>query len=211
MHRFSVDEPALFWGTLLDWAQLPWSGSAEPVVTGSDVETAAFFPGVRLNYAEALVRLLDGVDEDAPALTGVHADRPAETYSRRELRREVQDGATALAGLGLVPGDRVVAIAPNTPAVAIAALSVAALGGTIATATPDMGPATLLGRFQQVEPTILVLDRTTMPAQATAARALIDGLPTLRHVVLLADGPLPDVGVLPVHRWADLIAGRRGS
>lgn len=211
MHAFSVEEPELFWGTLLDWTALPWSGSAEPVLTGRHVETARFFPGVSLNYAEALLRPIEDADEDAAALTGVHADRPAETYSRRELRTAVRQGATALAGLGLAPGDRVIAIAPNTTGVAIAALSAAALGGTLSTATPDMGTATLLGRFEQVEPTILVLDRTSMPEPATAAPALIAGLPTLRHVVLLDEEPLPDVDGPPVHRWSDLVGAVEGA
>jgi hypothetical protein len=180
MHAFSVEEPALFWRALLDWTGLPWSGSADTVVTGTDVETARFFPDVALNYTESLLRPIDGADDDAPALTGVHADRPAETYSRRELRVAVARGATALARLGLAAGDRVVAIAPNTTGVAVAALSVAALGGTLSTATPDMGTAALLGRFEQVEPVLLLLDRTTMQDPTTATPALLAGLPTLR-------------------------------
>jgi acetoacetyl-CoA synthetase len=211
MHAFSVEEPALFWRALLDWTGLPWSGSADTVVTGTDVETARFFPDVALNYTESLLRPIDGADDDAPALTGVHADRPAETYSRRELRVAVARGATAQARLGLAAGDRVVAIAPNTTGVAVAALSVAALGGTLSTATPDMGTAALLGRFEQVEPVLLLLDRTTMQDPTTATPALLAGLPTLRRLVLLDDGPLPAVGPLPVHRWSDVVAEAAGA
>lgn len=76
LHAFSVAQPELFWRTLLDWTELPWSGSADVVLTDGDVETARFFPGVRLNYAEALLRPLPGVPDDAPAVTAVHADRP---------------------------------------------------------------------------------------------------------------------------------------
>lgn len=211
LHTFSVEEPDLFWGTLLDWSGLPRSGSSETVVTGTDVETARFFPDVRLNYAESLLRPIDGVDDGAPALTGAHADRPSETYSRRELRAAVGRGASALAGLGLTTGDRVVAIAPNTTGVAIAALSVAALGGTLSTATPDMGTPALLGRFEQVEPVVLLLDRTTMEDAGPATAALLAGLSTLRQLVVLDDGELPAAGPLPVHRWADLVEATESS
>lgn len=211
LHRFSVESPELFWSSLLEWTGLPWSGSADVVLTGSDVETARFFPDVRLNYAESLLRPLDGEDDDAPALTGVHADRPAETFTRRELRTAVEQGATALAQLSLTAGDRVVAIAPNTPAVAVAALAVAALGGTLSTATPDMGPATLLGRFEQVEPVLLVLDRAALEDPEATTGALIAGLPGLRHLVLLDDAPLPDAGTVAVHRWSELVAAATGT
>ncbi|TYP86224.1 acetoacetate--CoA ligase [Blastococcus xanthinilyticus] len=205
LHAFSVGHPDLFWRTLLDWTALPWSGSAERVLTGSDVETARFFPDVRLNYAEALLQPLDGGDDDAPALTGAHAGRPSETYTRRELREAVEHGAGALAGLGLTVGDRAVLVAPNTAGAAVAALSVAALGATLSTSTPDMGPGALLGRFEQVEPALLVLDRTSMDDPDEATRALLVGLPTVRSLVVLDDAPLPDVPALPVHRWADLV------
>ena len=78
LHRWSVAEYRTFWRMFLDWAELAWEGSAEIVCTSDDVETARFFPDVRLNYAENLLRPLPGVDDDAPALTSVHADgRPS--------------------------------------------------------------------------------------------------------------------------------------
>src|SRR3954454_16202189 len=113
LHEFSVERPEQFWRTLLDWSELPWSGSADVVLTGDDVETARFFPDVRLNYAEALLRPLPGVDDDRVAVTAVRAGRPAERYSRAQLRAEVQRAPAALTALGLGSGDRVVLIAPH--------------------------------------------------------------------------------------------------
>lgn len=202
LHRFSVDEPAAFWRALLDWSELPWSGSAETVLTGTEVETARFFPEVRLNYAEALLRPLPGVDDEGPALTSVHADRPVEQYSRRELREAVERTAATLSALGTGVGDRVVAIAPNTADVVVAALGAVALGATLSTATPDMGVGALLGRFEDVEPVLLLLDRRGMP-EATAT-ALLSGLPSLRRVLVLDDLPLP-ASPVPVERLADAV------
>ena len=48
---------------------------------------------------------------------------------------------------------------PNRAATVVVALAAAALGAAVSTATPDMGAAALLGRFQQVDPALLVLDR----------------------------------------------------
>ncbi|TKJ28112.1 acetoacetate--CoA ligase [Blastococcus sp. CCUG 61487] len=204
LYEFSVTQPELFWRELLHWSELPWSGSAEPVLEGTDVETARFFPDVRLNYAEALLRPLPGVDDDAPALTAVHTDRPAEHLGRRALRAAVERTAAALAADGVRVGDRVVAIAPNTAQVAVAALAVAALGATLSTATPDMGAAALRGRFEQVDPVVLLLDRTGMTDDTL--RALVAGLPTLRRLLLLDDGALPADLPLPPQRLADLVS-----
>ncbi|SFN99044.1 acetoacetyl-CoA synthetase [Geodermatophilus obscurus] len=204
LHAFSVAQPELFWRTLLDWTQLPWSGSADVVRTSGDVETARFFPDVRLNYAEALLRPLPGVPDDARAVTAVHAGRPAETLTRGRLRAEVAGTAAALAGAGLVAGDRVVLVAPHTAGTIVVALAAAALGAPVSTAAPDMGAAALLGRFEQVEPAFLVLDRAAMGTGT--AEALVAGLPTARRLVVLDDLPLPG-GPLPADRLADLVAG----
>ncbi|MGY1601019.1 acetoacetate--CoA ligase [Geodermatophilus sp. SYSU D00815] len=208
LHRFSVEHPAAFWRTLLDWSELPWSGSADVVLTGEDVETARFFPDVRLNYAEALLRPLPGADDDSPALTAVHADRRAETWTRGRLRADVRRTAAALAGAGLRAGDRVVLVAPHSGSTVVVGLAVAALGAALSTAAPDMGAGTLLGRFEQVEPALAVLDRSAMAPDTVAA--VLAGLPTLRRALVLDDEPLP-AGDLPVDRLADLPAGPAGE
>ncbi|PRY49354.1 acetoacetyl-CoA synthetase [Geodermatophilus tzadiensis] len=204
LHAFSVERPEEFWRTLLDWSGLPWSGSADVVLTGTDVETARFFPDLRLNYAEALLRPVDGAGDDAPALTAVHADRPADRWTRGELRDAVARTATALRGQGLAPGDRLVLVAANTGETAVVALAAAAVGAAVSTAAPDMGAASLLGRFAQVEPAVLVLDRRAVPDDVVAE--VVAGLPALRRVLLLDDRPLPDLG-LPAERLADAAAG----
>src|SRR5688572_26520961 len=80
LHRFSIEQAPVFWRALLEWSELPWEGLDEPALVGDDVETARFFPGVRLNYAEALLRPLPGVDDDGAALTAVHTDGRVNRY-----------------------------------------------------------------------------------------------------------------------------------
>ena len=87
LHAWSVESYRDFWATFLDWSGLAWEGSAERISSSDDVETAAFFPDVCLNYTENLLRPLPGVDDDAPALTSVHADGAPEHFSRGEVER----------------------------------------------------------------------------------------------------------------------------
>ncbi|GAB1690923.1 acetoacetate--CoA ligase [Krasilnikovia sp. M28-CT-15] len=205
LHRWTVEHFRDFWGEFLRWADLAWEGSAETVCAGDDVETARFFPDVRLNYAENLLRPLLDVDDNAVALTAVHHDGGAEHLTRAGLRRRVTAAATALAAAGVSTGDRVVVIAPNTAATVVAVLATTALGAAVSTAMPDMGPAALRGRLEQVEPAVLIVDRAGSGDWAGAPgdtlATLLDGLPTVRTVLLLDDQPLPAASGLPVHRW----------
>ncbi|TFV63560.1 acetoacetate--CoA ligase, partial [Blastococcus sp. CT_GayMR20] len=210
LHAFSVEHYREFWRTFLDWSGLSWEGTAGTVSTSDDVQSARFFPGVRLSYAENLLRPLPDAGDAAPALTSVHGDGTAERFTRGELRAAVQRTGEALTGLGIAPGDRVVAIAPNHAAAVVAALAVSAVGATLSTATPDMGPSALLGRFGQVRPTALLVDRAGMgrdgvPADGVLA-TLLEGLPSVEHLVVLDAGPLPALPGRDAVRLADLVA-----
>ncbi|MFW3172997.1 acetoacetate--CoA ligase [Geodermatophilus sp. CPCC 206100] len=210
LHDWSVTSSHDFWRLFLDWAEPAWEGSAEPVCTSDDVEAAVFFPQVRLNHAENLLRPLPGVDDDAVCLTAVHGDGSRDRWTRRQLREEVDRTATALAGQGLGAGDRVVVVAPNNGRAVVAALATAALGAPLSSGMPDMGPAALLGRFTQVEPVLLALDRTGATGWDGADGDLLDqvvtGLPTVRALVVLDDLPLPALPGVRVLRLADLLA-----
>ncbi len=119
--------------------------------------------------------------------------------------------ARARAGLlrlGVGPGDRVVAYLPNIPETVVAFLATASLGAVWASCAPEFGARSVVDRFAQVEPTVLLtvagyrygtkdVDRR---AEVAAVRA---GLPTLRHVVHVpyGAGELPDA-----LGWAELLA-----
>ncbi|MCW0212429.1 MAG: acetoacetate--CoA ligase [Pseudonocardia sp.] len=212
LHAFSVEQAPVFWRAVLDWSGVPWSGTADEVILGEDVESARFFPGVTLNYAEALLRPLPGLDDESPALTSLHHDRPAERLTRRELREAVGRTSAALAALDVTAGDRVVVIGPNGLHAAVTVLATAALGGTVSTATPDVGVEALLGRFEQVDPVLLVLDRAGVPGDADAVTAaLLAGLPTVRRIVLLDGLPLPTGLAVPVDRLTELDDAAAGA
>ncbi|WP_138758772.1 acetoacetate--CoA ligase [Modestobacter altitudinis] len=210
LHAWSVASYQDFWRTFLDWADLAWEGSAEVVATSDDVRQARFFPGVRLNYAENLLRPLPDADDGAPALTSVHGDGSSETLTRGELRAAAHRTSRALTDIGVRAGDVVLAIAANHARVTVAALAVAGLGAALSTATPDMGVNTLVGRFGQVEATTALVDRTVLGGGGGRADEvlgeLVAQLPTVRRVVLLDDLPLPELAGVGVARLSELVA-----
>ena len=141
----------------------PSEGSAEVVCTSDDVESAVFFPDVRLNYAENLLRPLPGVDDEAIALTSVHGDGRVESCPAPHCAPGYGRVPPRWPGTASVP---VTGWSPSRPTQQgpVVTLALAALGAAVSTGMPDMGPTALLGRFTQVEPAVLVVDRTEDPA-----------------------------------------------
>ncbi|WP_030757123.1 acetoacetate--CoA ligase [Streptomyces sp. NRRL F-5135] len=209
LHRWSVEELETFWRAVADWFDIRFATPYERVLADRAMPGARWFPGATLNYAEHALRTAeDPARAQEPAL--IHLDekqRPA-TISWAELRRQVTALAAELRRLGVRPGDRVSGYLPNIPQAVTALLATAAVGGVWTSCAPDFGARSVLDRFQQVEPVVLIAvdgyryggkehDRTGTVAE------LRRELPTLRaviHVPLLGT-PAPE-GALP---WADLV------
>ena len=217
LQAWSVAHDRAFWAFFMEQVResLPLAGQAEPVRLGDDCEHAVFFPGLCLNYAQALLSPAVAPPA-APALAECHAHGPGRRWTRGQLRTEVERVADGLARLGVAPGDRIVALMRNDASAVIAALAVAALGATLSTAAPDMGVQAVLDRFAPLQPRWLLAH--TQPREfdigeplPARVMALQRGLPTLRALVRL-DGPalaLSSRSPLPQPTLADL--SRAGS
>jgi acetoacetyl-CoA synthetase len=213
---FSIREPAVFWPLLLDWSGLMVEGESEPVVTSAQCERASFFPALRLNYAENLLRLDGSATAPArPAITGVRFDGTLQRWSRAQLRARVEALSAALHDLGIGPADRVALIAFNTPDALAAALAATALGATVSTLAPELGTLALVSRLQRIEPAVVLTDLAAAvgaPGQQQRAR-IVDALRqtgSLRAWILLDDAPVPAGVAVPALRGGDLLQANAG-
>jgi acetoacetyl-CoA synthetase len=210
LHDFSVREYRTFWRSFVKGSQdLVYSGEIEPVCVGDECETARFFPGLRLNYADNLLNL-SIANADAPALTACHADGRHVHLTRGELRERVARLAQALTELGVGEGDCVVGVMRNDAQAVVAALAATAIGATLATGAPEMGVATLLDRFAPLAPRLLFAHTSAQAFDAGISVAgnvaeLAAALPTLQGVVSLDDGSLPCPDGLIVYSLDTLI------
>jgi len=75
-HRWSVECFRDFWRLFLEWADPAVEGDRHPVCQGDDIETAAFFPGLRLNHAWNLLRPLPGQEEATALVARDETGRP---------------------------------------------------------------------------------------------------------------------------------------
>jgi acetoacetyl-CoA synthetase len=210
---FSVQEFRQFWRLILDWSKIPYSGDATTSCRGETIEHAVFFPNVTLNYADVLLTGVPHLDPHAPAIVMCYPDRPPYRLNRADLHRRVACAAMALQELGIGLDSRIAVVARSDADAVVGVLAAAALGAAIATAAPDISDSAMLERLSQVEP-VALLCYLSSPFEAIQRQlrehiaALVDGLPSLRFVVLLDDGAPRASLRVPVFRLAELMAGK---
>jgi acetoacetyl-CoA synthetase len=191
--RWSVDDLEAFWAAIWDFAGVRASRPYERVLDSPAMPGARWFAGAELNYAENV--LTHGHDPDQVAI--VYACDRSQTGGRElgeltwaQLAAQVAELAGGLRALGVGRGDRVVAYMPNIPETVVALLAVASLGAIWSSAAPEFGARSVIDRFAQVEPVVLLavdgyrhggrdFDR------GEQLRAIAAGLPSVRHTVLL--------------------------
>jgi acetoacetyl-CoA synthetase len=184
--RWSVEDLEGFWGAI--WDRYEVGGAYERVLGDRSMPGAQWFPGAQVNYAERLMR---GHDPDAVAI--IHkSEVRTETHEITwdHLRRGVASCAAGLRELGVGPGDRVVAYVPNIPEAIVAFLATASLGAVWSSASPDFGPRSVVDRFAQIEPKVLIaVDGYRYGGKDFDRRALVDELrremPSVEHTVLI--------------------------
>ena len=152
LHRWSVEDPGAFWALYATYANTITSAPAETPVLGLDrFPGAQWFPGMRLNFAENLLR--ERSDKIAFISLLENGDRRELTYN--ELYNDTAAIATQLRRLGIQAGDRVASWLPNMPETAIAMLAASSLGAVWSSCSPDFGTEGALDRFGQIEPRVL--------------------------------------------------------
>jgi acetoacetyl-CoA synthetase len=212
--RWSVDDLEAFWTSIVDYYEIPIRGDRSHVLTSRTMPGAVWFDGAEINYAEAVFRQASA---DRPALLFQSEREPLREVSWAELEASVAAVAAGLRRLGVGRGDRVAAVLPNIPEAVVALLATASLGAVWSSCSPDFGMRSLIDRFAQIEPTVLIaVDGYTYGGRRFDRREVIDeiraALPTLTRTVLV---PYLDPGATPADEreiaWSDLLAGPPGD
>uniref|UniRef100_UPI001C607368 AMP-binding protein n=1 Tax=Nonomuraea rhizosphaerae TaxID=2665663 RepID=UPI001C607368 len=150
--RWSIDDPAAFWTSIWDYFGVIGERGDGPVITGT-MPGADWFTGSSLNYAENALRERD---HEGVAVVFVSEDGARQELTHAELREEVARVRAGLVRLGVGRGDRVAAYVPNIPQALIAFLATASLGAIWSAGSPDFGVPSVVDRFTQIEPKVLI-------------------------------------------------------
>ncbi len=203
--RWSVEDISRFWHAIFRYNDILFDGElpAQQQVVIGDIEQAEWFEGVKLNYAEHILRNLH---DDKEALIVVREGLEPRTIFGGELRREVVRFRQNLLGAGVGEGDRVVGFLPNTEHAIIAFLATASLGAIWSCCSPDFGAEAVLDRFQQIEPRVLIACRGygyggKYVDRSAVAHRLAQELPTVELQVWL-DLDAPDDAPAGWQAWS---------
>ncbi len=120
--RWSVDDLDGFWSAIWEFFDVQADGDPGQVLGSREMPGAEWFADTRLNYAE---HVFAGKDDAETAILHASELRELGELSWGELRRQVAAVAAGLRGLGVEPGDRVVAYMPNIPEAIVAFLAAA--------------------------------------------------------------------------------------
>jgi acetoacetyl-CoA synthetase len=210
LYDWSVANPELFWASVWSFGGVIAEGETTPILeNGNAMPGARWYPNVKLNFAENLLRRSD----DKAALVFWGEDRVTREVSYAELVAEVSRVAQALRAVGVSKGDRVAAYVANIPEAVIAMLATASLGAVWSSCSPDFGVRGVVDRFAQIEPKILfavdgyfyngkTFDCTDRLRQISAQ------IPTLEQVVVIpyaGDAKVMDMNLAT--RWDAFLEG----
>jgi acetoacetyl-CoA synthetase len=186
--RWSVENVDEFWAALATFFDLRFSEGGDTVLGGRSMPGAEWFPGARVSYAEHIFR---GKDDAEVAIRSASEARPdLDEWTWERLRSETARVAAGLRALGVGEGDRVVAYMPNIPETVACFLACASIGAVWSSAAPEFGARSVIDRFAQVEPKVLLavdgyryggkdFDRSALVERISAE------LPGLEHTVRL--------------------------
>lgn len=151
--QWSVENVSAFWESLWHYFGIQSHSPYQFVRSDDAMPHTEWFKGATLNYAEHVFR---NKTSESPALTF-----ESERGEKRTLSWDGFEGKTAalqsfLEKQGLEKGDTVAAYIPNIPEASIGLMATISLGGIWSSCSPDFGLNSVLDRFRQIEPKILL-------------------------------------------------------
>ena len=187
LHRFSVDEPELFWSAVWDFCGVIAEQRGDVVLIDRErMPGATWFPHARLNFARNLLRRRD----DEAAIVALREDGERRTLTFAELYDLVSRMAQAMTASGVVAGDRVAAYMPNVPEAIAGMLAATSVGAIWTCCAPEFGVDAALERIGQVGPRLLLTADGYLYAGgrfelAEKAAQIVRSIPSLRTVVVV--------------------------
>ncbi|QVQ53945.1 acetoacetate--CoA ligase [Spiractinospora alimapuensis] len=209
--QWSVTDLEGFWTAIWDYFGVEADTPATAVLPDRSMPGARWFPGAQINFARHAFR-----DRDDAQVAIRHASELRETgeWTWGELRHRTAAIAASLRRCGVGPGDRVAAYLPNIPEAVAAFYACASIGAVWSSCSPDFGVRSVVDRFAQIEPKVLLavdgyryggkdFDRRDVLAE------LREHMPSLEHVVVL--DYLASDPVEGATSWADFEAAGAGA
>jgi acetoacetyl-CoA synthetase len=151
--QWSVDHIESFWASIWEYFQIQSKNPYETVLTTHTMPGAKWFPDSLINYTEHIFK--DRIDNDI-AIIHSSENRKKTEVTWKKLYKDTAQVQQTLKSLGVVKGDRVVAYMPNIYETVVCFLASASLGAIWSSASPDFGTKSVIDRFKQIEPKVMI-------------------------------------------------------
>ena len=184
--RWSVDKHEEFWESVWEYFNVGELNGYSNVLEGTSIYESKWFAEAKLNYSE---QVFAKRDNDTAIIT-INEECQKSTVSYEELYFQVANLASFMKSIGLTKGDRVAAYMANSLESVVAFLATASIGAIWSSCSPEFGVNSVVQRFGQIEPKILIAsdgyryagknnDRTKQINQ------LIEKIPSIKHTILV--------------------------
>ncbi len=185
--EWSVQHIEDFWESIWHYFKVISHSEYTEVLSPAGMPNCQWFNGATLNYAEHIFR------QSSPNEVAIYFRNESGKHQEitwDTLEKKVAAMVTYLRSLGVTKNDRVVAFLPNIPEATIAFLAVNAIGAIWSSTSPDFGTESVVNRFAQIEPKVLIAvdgySYNGKPFDKTqTVKSIVAALPTLKKVVLL--------------------------
>lgn len=185
--KWSVENVEEFWKSIARYFNVIWHQPYEQVVSNDGMPYTKWFEGGQLNYAEHIFR---NASDDQTAILFQSEKHPLKSIQWKEMKEKTAALQAFFLEHGVLPGDRIVAYLPNIPEATISLLAAMSIGAIWSSCSPDFGGDSVVERFQQVAPKILIVadgywyngkcfDRTSVIEDISAA------IPSIEKVILI--------------------------
>ena len=151
--RWSITELESFWESIWDYFDVRSDQPRTTALADRRMPGTRWFPDTTLNYTEQIFR-----DRDPARLALLHGgeDEPLQACHWAALEQLTRRIRAGLQDAGVGRGDRVAALMPNRVETVALLLATASLGAVFSCVAPEMGAASVLERFAQIKPKVLV-------------------------------------------------------
>jgi len=186
--QWSVDQPEAFWESIWNYFRIKSYTPYKRVMSEDPMPFTRWFEGASLNYAEHVFR---NETDRQPAIIYQSESGQKGTISWKELKQKVAAFRKFLKDHGVQKGDRVVAYISNIPEANMAFLAVNSLGAIWSATSPDFGTESVIDRFLQIRPKVLIaVDGYSYGGKKynrlAEVKAISEALPGLEKVVVVS-------------------------
>ena len=187
---WSVNNNEEFWESLWEYFDIGKSNDYSEVLAGESIYESKWFGGTKVNYSEKVFRKRD----KDKAIIAINEDCTQVTVSYEELYSQVANVASYMKRVGVVKGDRVAAYITNSLESVVAFLATSSIGAIWSSCSPEFGVNSVVQRFGQIEPKMLIASNGYRFAGKNNNRIqqidqIINEIPSIKHTILVETIP----------------------